>query len=95
MEAYGLSSELIFEELLRECGRGQVAKASLFALPVVKDLDIFRDRVASFLARGEAHVMHEFIFQGTPVKLSIGALSQQSALRLMDIFMPNCFARSR
>jgi hypothetical protein len=65
VEANGLSSKPILEELLREGGRRQVAEASLFALPVVKDLNIFCDRVACLLTSS---------FLSEPQKLSIDAL---------------------
>lgn len=74
MEANGLCSEPIFEELLREGGRRQVVEASLFALPVVKDLNIFGDRVAGLLTRGETLVMHDVVLERA-LKPSIGALT--------------------
>jgi hypothetical protein len=74
VETNGLSSKLIFEELLREGGRRKVSKARLFPLPVIKDFDIFGDCLPCLFMRSKAAVMDKFIFERAQ-KLSIGALS--------------------
>ena len=66
MEANGLSSDLIQIETLRERDRRLVVQTRLRALPVVEDFDVFADRQAHLLARGEALMIDRFILQRSP-----------------------------
>jgi len=63
VEANGLSSDLIQIETLRERDRRLVVQTRLRALPVVEDFDVFADRQARLLARGEALMIDQFIRQ--------------------------------
>ena len=74
---------------LVEGSRRKIAQTCLLANAVIEDLDVFNDFTLSLFAGGETRVVHQFGFQGAP-KLSIGALSQQFPLRLMEACMPNC-----
>ncbi len=62
----GLSSDLIQIEALRERDRRLVVQTRLRALPVVEDFDVFADRQARLLARGEALMIDQFILQRSP-----------------------------
>ena len=66
MEANGLSSDLIQIETLRKRDRRLVVQTRLRALSVVEDFDVFADRQAHLLARGEALMIDRFILQRSP-----------------------------
>ncbi len=66
MEANGLSSDLIQIETLREHDGRLVVQTRLRALPVVEDFDVFGDRQACLLARGEALMIDQFVLQRSP-----------------------------
>lgn len=66
METDGVSIRLIFEELLREDGRGKVSEARLFPLPIIKDFDIFGDCLSRLFTRSKAAVVNKFILRGHP-----------------------------
>ena len=66
MEANGLSSDLIQIETLRKRDRRLVVQTRLRALSVVEDFDVFADRQAHMLARGEALMIDRFILQRSP-----------------------------
>ncbi len=91
MEANGLSSDLIQIETLRERDRRLVVQTRLRALPVVKDFDVFADRQACVLARGEALMIDQFILQRSPegfdrgVVVTVAAASHRRAhVKLAD-----------
>jgi hypothetical protein len=63
VESHGLSRELRFIEALCEGSGRQVAKTRLFALPVIKDLDVFADGLSGLGACREPVVVHEFVFE--------------------------------
>ncbi len=88
VESNGSSGYMFCIVLLTESGGRQIAESCLLSNSVVEDLDVFRDLARSLLAGGEAAVMHQFGFK-EPQQLSIGALSQQFPLRLMEGCMPN------
>jgi len=61
-----------FIELALKCDRRQIFKMCLFVLLPVKYFDIFSDGLNGLGARFEAPVMHQLIFEQSP--LSMGAL---------------------
>lgn len=74
--------------LSHERSRRQIAKASLLASPVVEDFDVLGDGLLGIATRREAAMVNQFVFQ-CPQPLSIGALSQQLPLRIMETCMRN------
>lgn len=66
MEATALSSDLIQIEALRERDWRLVVQRHLRALPVVEDFDVFADRHACLLARGEALMIDQIVLQRSP-----------------------------
>jgi len=83
VNANGLSSDFAQIESLREGGRRQIVQTRLGALPVIKDLDVFRDFFLRRIASHELAMIDEFIFS-EPQKDSIGALSKQFPRRLIE-----------
>ncbi len=63
MDVNGLSSDFTQMESLRESGRQQMVQTLLCALPVIKDLDVFRDFFAGLIAGRELAMIDEFILQ--------------------------------
>jgi hypothetical protein len=61
-----LSSDFIQLESLRESGRRLIVQTLLCALPVIKDLDVFRDFLLSLMAGHELAMIDKLIFQRTP-----------------------------
>ena len=74
MDTLASSGLLLFVVVLSEHGRGQVAKARVAALAVVKDFDVFPYGSFGFGARGIAAMMGQFVLQAPPETLD-GALS--------------------
>lgn len=66
METNGLRSELTSNKFLCECCGQQVAKTGLFALPVIKDFNVFSNLLPTLFSSGETPMVNGFIFDGNP-----------------------------
>ena len=66
MDANGLSSDVVQIEALRESGGRQIVKPRLCPLPVIKDLDVFRDLLLRLLPSGEPPMIDQLALQRTP-----------------------------
>jgi hypothetical protein len=61
----GLSGDLVQVETLRERGGRQIVKPRLCPLPVIKDLNVFRDLLLRLLPSGEPPMIDQPALQRT------------------------------
>lgn len=76
------------DPVLQKLGRRLIAERGVTTAPVVKDLDVVEQVGPRLVMRGVAGAVDPFVLQ-TVEKLSVGALSQQLPLRLIEQVMPN------
>ena len=82
MDANGLSSDLVQVETLRENGGRQIVKLRLWALPVIKDLEVFRDLLLRLLPTVGPPTMGQLALQRAQKRFN-DVLSEQFPRLLM------------